>query len=185
MTPPLELGTVNGIDTGALQRTIEAIEQDGELGKTTLRASNKWLAANHNCTTVTDFFGAGQEQHHKHSFELHADEPSILAGDDEAANPVEYLLHSLASCMTTSMVAHAAANGIHIDELESELQGDIDLRGYLGLADVPKGYSHIRVRFRVKTPEQDLELLKGFAQFSPVYNTLLAGTDVDVQVQRM
>ena len=41
------------------------------------------------------------------------------------------------------MVAHAAVRGIEIEELESELEGDIDLRGFLGLAmDVPKEYTN-------------------------------------------
>ncbi len=112
------------------------------------------------------------------------DEPPILAGNDEGANPVEHLLHALASCVTTSMVAHAAVRGIQIEELESELEGDIDLRGFLGLAaDVPKGYTNIRVKFKVKTDADNIEKLKKLAEFSPVYNTLIHGTNVDIQVE--
>ena len=57
-----------------------------------------------------------------------ADDPPNLAGHDEAPNPVEHLLHALASCLTTSMVAHAAVRGIAIEALESELEGDRDCR---------------------------------------------------------
>lgn len=129
-------------------------------------------------------YGAKQELAHKQKFELHADEPPILAGQDHGANPVEHLLHALASCVTTSMVAHAAVRGIEIQELESELEGDIDLRGFLGLAsDVPKGYTEIRVKFMVKTDEQNLERLKSLAAFSPVYNSLINGVKVDIQVE--
>ena len=115
---------------------------------------------------------------------MDADEPAILAGEDEGANPVEHLLHALASCLTTSMVAHAAVRGIAIEELESELEGDIDLRGFLGLADdVPKGYTAIRAKFRVKADAGDLETLRRLANFSPVFNTLTSGTNVDVKVE--
>ena len=124
---------VNGINLNVLKETVSAIQGDPELGKCKFRARNKWIDANHNCTTISGFYGAKQEIAHKQEFELHADEPPILAGNDEGANPVEHLLHALASCVTTSMVAHAAVRGIHIEELESKLEGDIDLRGFLGL----------------------------------------------------
>jgi uncharacterized OsmC-like protein len=82
------------------------------------------------------------------------------------------------------MVAHAAVRGIYIEELESELEGDIDLRGFLGLdADVPKGYTNIRVTYKVKTDVDNLPKLKKMAEFSPVFNTLIHGTKVDIQVE--
>ena len=126
---------VNGVNLETLMATVNAIKDDPELGACHFRASNKWLGGNHNRTTVTGFYGAKQEIAHKQKFEMDADEPPILAGEDEGANPVEHLLHALASCVTTSMVAHAAVRGIHVEEVESELEGDIDLRGFLGLSD--------------------------------------------------
>jgi uncharacterized OsmC-like protein len=114
---------------------------------------------------------------------MDADEPAILAGNDEGANPVEHLLHALASCLTTSMVAHAAVRGIEIEELESELEGDLDLRGFLGLAmDVPKGYTEIRAKFRVKAKPEDVARIKDLACFSPVFNTITNGARVAVEV---
>ncbi len=175
---------VNGINLNVLKETVGAIQADPELGKCKFRARNKWIDANHNCTTISGFYGAKQEMTHKQEFELHADEPPILAGNDEGANPVEHLLHALASCVTTSMVAHATVRGIHIEELESKLEGDIDLRGFLGLdAKVPKGYTNIRVTFKVKTDRDNLQKLKELAEFSPVYNTLIHGTKVDIQIE--
>lgn len=175
---------VNGIDVTVLKETVGAIQADPELGTCRFRASNKWVDGNHNCTTITGFYGAKQDFVHKQPFELHADEPPILAGNDEGANPVEHLLNALAGCVTTSMVAHAAVKGIHIEELESKLEGDIDLRGFLGLdPTVPKGYTNIRVTFRVKTDAENLAKLRKLAEFSPVYNTLIHGTKVDVQVE--
>ena len=185
MTATATSNFVNGINMDVLKATVSAIQTDPELGKSRFRATNKWIDANHNCTTVTGFYGAKQDLAHKQPFELHADEPPILAGADEGANPVEHLLHALASCVTTSIVAHAAVKGIHIEELESHLEGDIDLRGFLGLdAKVPKGYTDIRVTFKVKTDEENLPKLKKLAEFSPVYNSLIHGTKVDITVER-
>lgn len=175
---------VNGINLNVLNETVKAIQADPELGKCHFRARNTWIGATHNCSTITGFYGAKQEFAHKQPFELHSDEPPILAGNDESANPVEHLLNALAGCVTTSMVAQAAVKGIVIEELESELEGDIDLQGFLGLdANVPKGYTNIRMRFKVKTDKDNLQKLKKLAEFSPVYNTLIHGTKVDIQVE--
>jgi uncharacterized OsmC-like protein len=112
------------------------------------------------------------------------DEPSLLAGDDEAPNPTEHLLSALAGCMATSLVVHAAARGIHIEELESEVEGDIDLRGFLGISDdTPKGYTNIRMKLRVKADVDNLERLKRLAEYSPTFNTLIHGVNVDFQVE--
>jgi len=179
-----ETTVINGIEIDTLKATIGAIQNEPDLGACHFRATNKWLSGNHNRSTVTGFYGAKQEIAHKQAFNMDADEPPILAGNDEGANPVEHLLHALASCLTTSLVAHAAVRGIEIDELESEFEGDIDLRGFLGLADdVPKGYTAIRATFRVKADPADIETLRRLAAFSPVFNTLTNGTDVDIKVE--
>ena len=174
---------INGVDTDALMGTVNAIKGDPGLGACRFRASNTWLSGNHNRSTVTGFHGARQEIAHRQTFTMDADEPAILAGNDEGANPVEHLLHALASCLTTSMVAHAAVRGIEIEELESELEGDIDLRGFLGLAlDVPKGYTEIRAKFRVKARPEDVDRIRELARFSPVFNTITHGARVVVEV---
>jgi uncharacterized OsmC-like protein len=175
---------INGVDLPTLMATVSAIQGDPELGASKFRARNTWLGGNHNRSTVTGFFGAKQEIAHQQAFTMDADEPAILAGHDQGANPVEHLLHALASCLTTSMVAHAAVRGIEIEELESELEGDIDLRGFLGLApDVPKGYTEIRANFRVKAKPEDLPRIRELAAFSPVFNTITQGARVAVDVK--
>jgi uncharacterized OsmC-like protein len=174
---------LNGVDLETLMGTVNAIKDDPGLGACRFRARNAWLGGNHNRSTVTGFHGARQEIAHAQTFTMDADEPAILAGNDAGANPVEHLLHALASCLTTSMVAHAAVRGIEIDELESELEGDIDLRGFLGLArDVPKGYTCIRAKFRVRTKPENVPRLRELASFSPVFNTISQGADVQVDV---
>lgn len=84
------------------------------------------------------------------------------------------------------MVAHAAVRGIGIEELESELEGDIDLRGFLGLdLNVPKGYTEIRAKFRVKARPEDLGRIRELAKFSPVFNTITRGASVAIDVELM
>jgi uncharacterized OsmC-like protein len=98
---------------------------------------------------------------------------------------VEHLLHALASCLTTAMVAHAAVRGIRIEAMESELEGDIDLNGFLGLnPETPKGYTGIRARFRIDAAEGDIDTIRELASYSPVFNTLVNGVNVDVEVTR-
>jgi uncharacterized OsmC-like protein len=175
---------VNGVEVAVLGKTVAAIRRDPELGKSVFRVHNRWLDGNHNCSAVTGFYGARQEQVHQQRFELHADEPAILAGHDQGANPVEHLLHALASCLTTSIIAHGAVRGIQIRELESDVDGDLDLRGFLGLSnDVPRGYTHIRARFRVKADGVDPRQLHQLAEYSPVYQTLRKSVAIDLQIE--
>jgi len=175
---------VNGIHLETLMGTVNAVAEDSVMGQCKFRANNTWMGGAHNRTTITGFYGACQEIAHKQQYELHADEPPILAGNDVGANPVEHLLNALAACVTTSMVAHAAVRGIHIEALESELEGDIDLRGFLGLDDsVPKGFTDIRVNFRVKTAPENIDTLKQLSAYSPVFNTITQGANVDIRVE--
>lgn len=181
-----EPGLLNGVDTGAVQKTVSALTEDPQLAAFKFRLRNKWLGGGHNRSAITDFHGGGQDIRHLKPFELHSDEPQILAGKDEGANPVEHLLNALAACLTTTMVYHAALRGIRIEELESELEGDIDLRGFLGISDeVRRGYQNIRVKFRVKTDGQSLERLKALSKLSPVFDIVAKGTSVNVEVERM
>jgi uncharacterized OsmC-like protein len=174
---------VNGVNLDTLMGTVNAIQAEPMLGSCHFRATNQWVDGAFNQSKVTGFYGAKQEIAHKQTFHLVADEPAILAGNDDGANPVEHLLHALASCLTTSMVAHAAVRGIEIEEMESELEGDIDLNGFLGLdSETPRGFTRIRVNFRVKAAPQDMEIIESLAAFSPVLNTLTNGVPVQVNV---
>jgi uncharacterized OsmC-like protein len=87
--------------------------------------------------------------------------------------------------MTTTMVYHAAVRGIKLDEVESKLEGDLDLKGFLAITDeVRPGYEEIRVKFKVKTDLENLETLKELTRLSPVYDVVSSGTNVDVQIER-
>ena len=175
--------TVNGVDVEKLETTVEAIKGQADLAKFHFRAANTWIEGGHNRSTIKGFYGAGQEDTTRTKpFVLDADEPPLLLGEDHGANPVEYVLHALAGCLTTTMVYHAAARGIRIDSIKSHIEGDLDLRGLLNLSsNVRPGYQNIRVNFTVKsdaTPEQLLELTK----FSVVRDTILNPVTVSVSV---
>ncbi len=87
--------------------------------------------------------------------------------------------------MTTTLVYHAAVRGIKLEEVESELEGDLDLRGFLGISnEVRPGYQEIRVNFKVKTDAENLETLKELIKLSPVYDVVSSGTRVNVQLEK-
>lgn len=173
----------NGVDVGALFATIAAIKADPEIAEFRFRASNRWLGGDRNLTTVTGFFGAKQEQPHAQPFEMECGEPPVLLGQDRGANPVEFLLNALIGCLTTTMVFHAAARGIEIGSVESTLEGDIDLRGFLGISpEVRKGYREIRVKMRVQSKGSPA-VLRELAQYSPVFDVCSRALPVRVEVE--
>jgi uncharacterized OsmC-like protein len=180
---------INGVLVDDLFTTIDAIKGMPGIAKFNFRVRNQWQGGSQNRSTVDKFYGATQNFSHPKAFVLEADEPAVLLGQDQAANPVEYLLHALAACLTTSMVYHAAARGIQIDEIESSLEGDLDLHGFLELdKNVRKGFQGIRVNFKVKADVSD-ERLKEIVQLgtghSPVFDSLTNGVPVSVTAQRM
>jgi uncharacterized OsmC-like protein len=177
---------LNGVSITAVENLANDIKENPDLAKCKFRLKNKWINGGHNHSTVGDFYGGNQENSHLKTLELDADEPLILAGTDLGPNPVEHLLNALTACLTTSLVYHAALRGIRIDELESELEGDLDLRGFMGLSDeVRKGYENIRVNFKVKTDAENLKRLKALSKLSPVYDVTSNGTNVDIQIESM
>jgi uncharacterized OsmC-like protein len=89
---------------------------------------------------------------------LDEDEPPVLLGNNLGPNPVEYLLVALSGCMTTALVTHAAAKGIELKDVQSRYEGDIDLRGFLGISEeVKKQFDEIRVYFKIDADISDAE----------------------------
>ena len=184
MTTTIESEKVNGVDVGKVHDLIASIEADSSMADMRFRARNEWLGGGMNRTRVKDFYAAGAEDTTRtKAFELHADEPPILASGDRAPNPVEFILHALAGCLTTTLVYHAAVRGIEIEAAESALEGDLDLRGLFGMSeDVRKGYHHVRVRMRVKS-EASAEELAELAKFSPVYDIVSNSLPVELAIE--
>lgn len=177
LTPTQPATTVNGLDTHKMVETVRALKANPTLAKFEFRARNRWISGGENRSTIKDFYGAGAEDaSRQEAFEFTNGEPPVLLGNNEGANPVEFLLHALAGCVTTTTVLHAAARGIEIESLSTTLTGDIDLQGLLALGDVPAGYQGIRIEMDIEAKnasDADLDDLLGFAQaHSPVCNTV-------------
>ena len=179
----------NGVDTDRLKETVAAVKASPKMGGFKFRIENRWIHGGENRSQALAFSGGGKEIKHKATFAIVADEPEMLLGNDRAANPVEYLLHALASCITTSMVYHAAARGITIERVESELEGDLDLQGFLGLdPSVRNGFQQIRLKLRIKanaTDEELQDLSRLGPTFSPVFDSITKGVPVSVSSERM
>jgi uncharacterized OsmC-like protein len=178
--------TLNGLNVDVAMATIQAIQDDPEIAQFQFRAKNQWIDGGENRTTIKGFYGAKTEDTSRaEAWDFTNGEPPVLLGQNEGANPVEFLLHALAGCVTTTFVLHAMARGIAIHSLSTELEGDIDLHGLLGMNDdVPAGYRDIRVKMHVEADCSDeaLDDLLSFAQaHSPVYNTICRSVPVAVE----
>lgn len=175
---------VNGVEVAKLREMVQTLKQQPDLAKFHFHASNQWFNAGHSRTTIADFHGVGDDISHDQPFELDADEPHVLLSGDEGPNPVEHLLNALVTCLTGALVYHAAVRGIQVDEVESEVEGDIDIRGFMGITDeVRKGYQSIKVTFKVKS-DAPPEKLEECARFSPVFDTVSNGTEVGLEIQK-
>ncbi len=178
---------LNGIDTEQMFGTLDAINETPSIASFQFRARNKWIDGAHNRSTIKDFYAAGQEDESRASeFTVDAGEPAILLGTDTGPNPAEYLLHALAACLTTSIVYIAAARGVHLESVESTLEGNMDVRGALGLSDeVRNGFTDIKVTFTVKAdapPEKVREVIDRAQARSAVYDMVTHGVPVSVDV---
>lgn len=168
--------TRNGIDVEKLVATVGAIQQDPALARFQFRAHSEWQGGGKSLTTIDSLHGAGQEHARPRPFELRGDEPAVLLGGDTAPNAVETVLSALASCITVGYVYNAAARGITIESLTFDLEGDLDLQGFLGLSDtVRPGFGDIRLTYHVKAdaPRAQLEELCDYVQrTSPVLDII-------------
>ena len=177
---------LNGVDTVSLAGALDLLAQQNELAKFQFRATNRWQQGTHSRTSIQSFSGAGGEQSHVREFTFDADHPQILTGRDQGPTPVEFLLHGLAACLTAGIGNIAAMRGVTLYEVESQLEGDIDLLGILGLSkQVRNGYEGIRVNFKIKgnAPEEVLrKIVERSRDRSAVYDVLTNGVPVTITV---
>jgi len=179
---------VNGVNVTALAQTVEAVKATPVLAKFRFNLKNEWLDGAYSRSIINGFHGVAQDFERSQSFLLFADEHPVLLGRDQGPNAGEYLLQALAACVTSTMVYHAAARGIQIEEVESTVEGDIDLRGFLGTdPSVRNGFQNIRMNFSISADLSDQEfeeLVKLGPTFSPVLDSITKGVAVTVQAQR-
>lgn len=170
----------NGVDVGQLLNVISEIEADPNYAKIQWRAKNQWINGSLSRTQIKDFFAGNKEDEtRKIQFTIDSDEPKFAAGQDSAPNAMEFLLHSLATCLTGTLVYHAAVRGIEIEAVESSYTGDMDVRGLFGLDDkVRKGFNKVVVNMLVKSNSSSDELTE-LALFSPVYEIISQSLPVE------
>lgn len=177
---------LNGVDTSTLFATIDAVRQQPEAAMFQFRTTGEWVSGTHSRGRFPGFFGAGQEHVHAGDTVIDADHPVVLVGKDNGPTPAELLLNALASCLMAGLGNIAAARGVRLDGVRCTVEGDIDLRGILGIdSTVRNGFQDIRVTFDVDA-DADAEaverLVRQSQARSAVYDVITAGTRVDVRV---
>ena len=172
---------MNGVNVDQQEETIQAVKNQPELAQFQFRAHNQWKGGGHNQIHVDQYTGTGQEHQRDQPFVLTSGQPSTLLGTNEGPNPFEYLLTALSSCLTTSLVYQATTQGITIDALESDYEGDVNLEGILDLNPyVRKGYEEIRVKIKVDS-NADKDLLYRLAENSPILDVIRNPTSVKIE----
>jgi uncharacterized OsmC-like protein len=186
MTTTIDNPRRNGVDTATLFATLDAVKGQNEIAKFQFRATNTWLNGTHSRSTIFGFHGAMQEMQHQHETVVESDHPVVLVGQDHAPTPVEYLLHSIAACLTAGIANIAAARNINLTEVESTVEGDIDLLGILGLGrDVRNGFEQIKVSFKLKgdDPAELRRVVEQSTARSAVYDIVTHGVPVAIEVE--
>ncbi|MCK6211603.1 OsmC family protein [Georgenia sp. EYE_87] len=167
----------NGIDVDRLLATIDAIKAEPELAMFTFRATTSWVDGTHNVGRIGHFVHAGAPDESRAApFTLDGDEPPVLLGANRGPNAVELVLQALGFCYAVGFAANAAARGIEISSMRYEVEGDIDVRAFLGLAGPRAGFSAVRAHLTVSSPNADddqlAELCRYVQETSPVRDIL-------------
>lgn len=178
----------NGIDVDQLLQTIEATQSDAEVGTFTFRASSTWEDGTYNVGQIGSFTHAGAEDTTRGApFRLHGDEPPVLLGHNRGPNAVELVLQALAFCYAVGYIANAAAQGIDIDRMEYAVEGDLDVRPFLGQDGPRPGFTAIRVTGTVSSPNATEEQLSDLCQYvqdtSPVRDIIANPVPVETSLK--
>jgi uncharacterized OsmC-like protein len=162
---------INGIDLAALEETVAAVGADARLGQVAFRVRTDWKGQTKSESTVDSYTLAGAEV--PRSFTIVADEPHELLGTNAAPNPQELLMSAVNACMVVGYVAQASVRGIVLDSCRIETEGELDLRGFLGIDEsVPAGYRRISYTVFLEgdgTREQYEEIHQSVMATSPNY----------------
>jgi uncharacterized OsmC-like protein len=168
-----EPAIVNGINVNDLHALIESVKRDASKARTDWRVTTTWQGQTRSRAEITGFAIGGEHVRRRFTFDI--DEPYELGGANRFANPQEHLIAALNACMTVGYVAQCAVRGITLESLVIETEGEIDLRGFLGIdPKVANGYESLRYTVHIKgngTEEQFAEIHKAVTATSPnVYN---------------
>jgi uncharacterized OsmC-like protein len=178
---------MNGVDAPTLIATINAVGAQPELAKFQFRAKSRWLSGTHSESTMHGFSGAGGEHKRVIAYKAAGDHPAVLCGADAGPTPTEWLLHALASCLTAGIANIAAVRGIKLNRVESIVEGNIDLRGILGVSkDVRNGYQDIKVSFEIDadaTPDQIERIVMQAKARSAVFDCITNGVPISIGIK--
>lgn len=179
---------LNGVDTAALFATIGVVRDQPELARFQFRTTTDWVDGTHSEGRFPGFYGAGQAHTHETETVVKADHPAVLVGRDRGPTPAELLLNALGACLMAGIGNIAAARGIELRGVRCTVEGDVDLRGLLGIDDtVRNGFEGIRVVFTVDGDADADKLAALVAQSqkrSAVFDVVTNGTAVTVEVAR-
>ena len=174
----------NGVN--ALLGAREALTAAPAAAKFQWRATCLWKNGTHSNSTVEGYFGLGEEQHHKTTFQFDADHPAVFASEDNGATPVEYVLVGLASCLTAGVAAVAQHRNIQLRSVTATIEGGMDIQGILGIdSDVRNGFDGIKVSYKIDADATLDEIKAVVAQSqkrSAVYDIVTNPTNVTVEV---
>jgi uncharacterized OsmC-like protein len=165
---------LNNINISGLSEFANEIRERNIESKATYGVKLNWESGTK--TTVSTKNMVLGEHKIIRDFNFTIDEPTQLLGVNSAPNPAEYMLGGLAGCMAVTFMTGATAMNIEIDKLELEIDGELDLMGFLGLNDNSTvGFPELKFIFNVKgngTQEQYNTLLERVSKHSPNYNTI-------------
>jgi len=148
-TKTAEPNVVNGINVDDLFALIDGVRRDAAKGKTNWRVTTTWQGQTRSRAQIESFEIGGDRVPRRFSIDI--DEPCELGGTNRFANPQEHLLAALNACITVGYVAQCAVRGITLESLAIETNGEIDLRGFLGIdPTVRTGYEHLNYTVRIK-----------------------------------
>lgn len=186
MTTQIETNVDNGVNTEALIGARGAFAEMPEAASFIFRSTCEWVSGTESCNSINGYFGLGEEQTRKQTFTISADHPEVFAARDTAATPTEIALAALASCLTAGVAAVAQHRGIQLNSAKAIVEGDIDVRGILGMdPDIRNGFKSVRVRFEIDADasEDDVRALVAQSQKrSAVFDLLTNPTNVHVDL---
>jgi uncharacterized OsmC-like protein len=177
----------NGVNVDALLEARETLTAAPEGAKFKWRADCEWKDGTHSLSSVESFYGLGEEQKHRRVFTFDADHPELFAAEDKGATPVEYVLVGLASCLIAGIAAVAQHRGIQLKSVKAKLEGDMDLRGILGIdSEVRNGFDAIHVSYEIEADagRDEIESLVAQSQKrSAVYDIITNPTKVSISLK--
>jgi uncharacterized OsmC-like protein len=174
---------LNELNTQMLNTVFESMRNHPEMAKATFSVKSEWNGGFSVTSTSKGFRIGGQNIERNTEYNAQYDFPDQLSGEGRGPTVCEYCMGSLAACLAQTIVAHATFRGIHIDSIDIDVDGDVDLRGFTGISnDVRPGAQQFRVNMNIKSnnasKEQIKELYEIGKRFSPAFDTLTNGTSV-------